>query len=202
MIEGGISFQPGAPDSFDQRREEKRQRVGSDHGVQDAIKVLSLRLPKIVGSHAVAPTNLLSSQGSGGNRRADSIVETLMQKYFPTSGLAQAAPMAPGEPTNPAMSASGPRFDGVSSAQPRRAPETPRLDPSPQLPRVIVGLPPSLPEWFGIGPQDTKWPNMPTIDGGGFVGSPGAVDRSPLPDLRQQLNWLPEPSQLDETPLI
>lgn len=89
-ILGGVSFQPGANGDNGQQSGQSRP---AGHGVQEAIKILSLRLPRVVGAHALAPMPLLTSQGSGGDRRVDSIVQRVMQ-MFPTN-TAPSVPVLP-----------------------------------------------------------------------------------------------------------
>src|SRR5689334_6587977 len=80
----GDRFQPGGDDSFKHRQNQQIQSRGSAEGVQEAIKCLSLRLPKVVGAQASAPTPLLTSGGSEGSPRVHSMVQQVMQQYFPT----------------------------------------------------------------------------------------------------------------------
>lgn len=73
----GINFQPGMQEQQGQNGNGSRPSGG---GVQEAIKVLSLRLPKVVGAHGIAPMPLLTSEGSGGNPRVDSIVQQILSR--------------------------------------------------------------------------------------------------------------------------
>lgn len=181
MIGGGVSFQPGSQD--DQKRINPNAPQGTQDGVQEAIKVLSLRLPKVVGANAPVPTQLLSAEGAQGNRRVDSMVAQIMQKYFPTD--APESPMAPGAPTSQ-----------MSSPRPQPAVDRPASSPWNDVPRIIFGQPPEAP-MFG-GPP--RWPDQPTWDGGSPNFGGGLI--SPLPDLKQQLDWLPQPPQQHNDYLI
>jgi hypothetical protein len=58
----GLSFQPGSQ-GFGAAGEQNKQR--SVPPVQEAVRLLSLRLPSVVGARALAPLDILS-QGSGG----------------------------------------------------------------------------------------------------------------------------------------
>lgn len=88
----GVSFQPGAS-AIGQSKPQGGTQTGG--GVQEAIKVLSLRLPRVVGAQAIAPQGLLNSPGSGGSR-VDSVVNQVLAKYFPTGGQpAQSVGMEP-----------------------------------------------------------------------------------------------------------
>jgi hypothetical protein len=175
---GGVSFQPG---SFDQEQQRRQQARGSAQGVQEAIKVLSLRLPKVVGAQAVSPQALLSSPGGGGNPRVDSIVEAVLSKMFPTQGgPAPGAPtiptLSPGESNTMPTDMAPVRFTG--SAGPLQG------EFGPQFPKV-----PKQPE---INPNPNP-PRVPSIRVDEPTPAPGGVFPPPPPpiDLRQYLDWLP-----------
>lgn len=132
----GVTFQPGAMGG-EQPNGQRR-----DQGVQEAIKVLSLRLPKVVGAQALAPQPLLTSPGSDGNPRVDSIIENILKRMFPTAANASApAPMIPsgGGDSAPPLGYAPP----MGYQQPaRRAPDVDRYEPvtrSPQTPRIQPG---------------------------------------------------------------
>src|SRR3990167_1200363 len=110
---GGVSFQPGQSGS----RGTQSRPSSANTGIQEAIKLLSLRLPRVVGARAMAPQALLESAGSGGNPRVDSVVSQVMRRMFPTGGDPGAggtpAPMVPPTPpvVPPAVPVIGPRPD-------------------------------------------------------------------------------------------
>lgn len=209
----GVNFQPGAQ-SYGQQNGQggPSRQQGSNQGVQEAIKVLSLRLPKVVGARAVAPAPLLTSQGSGGNPNVDSIVESVLSRMFPGqgSGPAPSAPMFAPEPssdapTSPmpdyrsiAADASGggnqtsqPRFTGTPTKSPTAdAPKSSPWTPPTTTPQIIVT--PTHPAGdFSVGPD-----GRPTSPGY------GASIIEPAPDLRQHFDWLPSPSYQQDVPLI
>ena len=195
----GVNFQPG---SMEQERNRRMGASGSADGVQEAIKVLSLRLPKVVGARAVSPSALLQGQGGQGNPQIDSMVERVLAKMFPgQGGPAPTAPMLPTQ--SPGESHSyGPQFSGniQGGGQPRR--EQTSDAPGRQFwrpqPNVIVGTPP--PEMPLTGGPMPQWPNLPGVDGGG--GFPNATI-APLPDLRRYLDGLvPGPSVHDDAPMM
>jgi len=181
---GGVSFEPGSQD--DELRRRTQGQRGAE-GVQEAIKVLSLRLPKVIGAQGVAPSALLKAPGGMGRPGVDSIVEQVLAKFFPGgSGGAAQAPMAP-QPM------------GMSPAQPSPGPNAvPYEPPSPSpRPRVVVDSP------FG---QPPRWPGQPQADGGGtpsdLIGElppnlpPTWPSQPPsAPDLRPNLDWLPASPQ-------
>lgn len=191
MFTPGVSFQPGSPDA---QQQQQTRPQGSQQGVQEAIKVLSLRLPKVVGSQAAAPQALLSSQGSGGRPHVDSIVQQVLQKYFPTQGGGGAqAPMLGGAPET-ARPESGPQVSGAPSGTPRITQSEPTPNFWTQFPRVVVT--PSVP----AGDFTVDETGRPTNPGG---PGPGGVFED-APDLRKQLDWMRQPtwggSDRDEGP--
>src|SRR5687768_7916826 len=96
---GGVSFQPGSS-QLEQEVQHRRGTGRKGDGVQEAIKVLSLRLPKVVGAQAVSPSALLKSPGSGGNPDYDSMIQKVLARVFPGQGSpAPAAPMIPSQAT-------------------------------------------------------------------------------------------------------
>lgn len=202
----GINFQPGSQDGDQQRRPQRPN--GSMEGVQEAIKVLSLHLPKVVGAQAVAPSALLQSQGSGGNHSVDSMVERVLQRIFPTASRAPGAPNAPMVP--PPVGAD--REAQGAPTSPTSDTRAPDLFRPSSTPRVIADLP--MAPLVGFAP---RWPNQPTWDGGGGP-SPSMIGEllpaweqpqigpgngpSPLPDLRRQLDWLPSSPSPERNELI
>jgi hypothetical protein len=102
----GVSFQPGSQD-FGQQEGQGRPSAGS--GVQEAIRVLSLRLPRVVGAQSPASMPLLTSQGSGGNPMIDSIVNQILSRV-PQQGR----PQAPMQQRSAVPDFSGPSFSGAS----------------------------------------------------------------------------------------
>lgn len=181
---GGVSFQPG---SLEQRREDQIARKGNSEGVQEAIKVLSLRLPKVVGAQAAAPQALLSSPGAAGNPDVDSMVERVLSRVFPSRN--QPTPAAPMLPAGDGAgtftpSPSGPQRQSESIDRYRP------LQPPPQAPRVILGSEPPPTEAPEVGGPPPRYPNQATPDGG-FPGGYGNMIE-PLPDLRRNFDWLPD----------
>jgi len=94
---GGVSFQPGTNGEHGQQNGQGNGARPSAGGVQEAIKILSLRLPKVVGAQAAVPMPLLTSQGSGGNPMVDSIVSQVMSRV-PGAQPSFSAPPQPFQP--------------------------------------------------------------------------------------------------------
>lgn len=139
----GVNFQPGATGDYGQQTGNGRPSAGS--GIQEAIKILSLRLPRVLGAQPAASMPLLTSQGSGGNPRVDSIVNQVLSRV----GMGQQPPMA----MQPSRVGAGPSFGGTQNALPM--PQSPWTGGTP---RVIVDSPMGQPQ---------RWPGQSQLDGGG-----------------------------------
>lgn len=179
----GTSFQPGA----DQNGQGRRATP-----VQEAIRLLSLRLPSRVSPSAIAPQALLQSPGgaglSGGGMTTDAVLE-LLRRLRMQSGAAL-PPQA--QPFMQTPSAAQSVFT-VPSAQDDRERGISRALPQP--PRVLPGSPPPGPP--PPGPPPAAPPPPPNIVPGFIdrprdpVQDPGpttSADSSPYGDL---VNWLP-----------
>lgn len=188
---GGVNFQPGQMNGGGQQ---VRPKAGGD--VQEAIKILSLRLPKQVGPNAVAPSALLNAQGSGGNPRVDSVVNTVLSRMMPTGQ--PAAPPVLGGPSageNGTMPPSSPiRFDG-STRPPDNTPLSSMMPTSYQptnerAPRIS---PVQTPDPNGHFPA-TPAPDVP------YDGPPQRIDytqsgREMPPETKTPVAAAPEPTQ-------
>ena len=75
----GVSFQPGA----DQQAGTMGRRTPP---VQQAIKLLSLRLPSVIGAKALAPQALLQGQGSAGAGQSNALMMWLKKLLQDSSG--------------------------------------------------------------------------------------------------------------------
>jgi hypothetical protein len=141
----GIAFQPGS---------QRNDSNGADAGnrtatvpVQEAVRLLSLRLPSVVGARALAPGTLLRSPGSAGltgpgGMNVDAMIEWL-RRQMQQSG-ASVPSQAEGifgspQPASLQPSGSQPRVDTPTQAP---APE-PTFAPPP--PRVVPAVRPAEP---------------------------------------------------------
>lgn len=179
----GVNFQPGMPSASGQGK--PRGGTSNGGGVQEAIKVLSLRLPRVVGAQAISPQALLSSPGGGGSR-VDSVVNQVLAKYFPTQSPSQPAAqsfgMAPS--FDPNQGAQQPTFtpdtqysNPFSGAQ-RGATSVSYAAPNPwrEIPRIISDQPDTP---FGDASKRTPFPSPAPVEDGGQP--PGAI--APLPSF-------------------
>src|SRR5512137_2970035 len=91
----GLSFVPGG--NLDRKSSETPVEP-----IQDAIQVLSLRLPRVVGAGAVAPGALLNAQGAAGlmgGMDLDRMIKAIIDRMLPQVG---------GQPLTPQPRAEGP----------------------------------------------------------------------------------------------
>lgn len=174
---GGVSFDPAQQPQPGQYggRQSGPNASNAPQGVQEAIKILSLRLPRVVGPSAVSPLSLLSSPGSGG-APIDSVVNKIIQKYFP-----QAPQSAPQSPMAPPEKPPAP----MSSGQP------PVLGSDPGT--TSGTMPPSSPYQ---APSEAQAPQSPFPD----LRRQPEIEQSPFPDLRRPRIKVDEPTPPWSTP--
>jgi len=133
---------------------------------QEAVKILSLRVPERPSASAIAPLPLLQSQGgmAPGAGGLDSMIAALMQA-FPQLGRGP-APQTPtfGGPGTPSQR------PGARESKPAGRVEVPPMQPpaAPPPPRVTPGE--------GAAPAPP-----PLFDTGGPTGDGGRTDLVPLP---------------------
>lgn len=152
----GVSFDP-AQDQYQQNGQSGPNASTAPRGIQEAIKILSLRLPKVLGANAVSPRALLTAPGAGAGGNVDGVVQKIIQKYFPQASPDTLNPMfAPvvGQP-GPDRSTTMPVGDRVKQ-DPFRPTQTQSIL-TPRGPSVKVDKP-------VVPPQQTQ---MPRTDGGG-----------------------------------
>lgn len=197
MTAAGVSFQPGSS------RTPAYSQKGN--GVQEAIQMLSLRLPKMVGARAVAPQALLTSPGSGDNPRVDSVVNQVLARMFPTGPTAthdavsfDTAPTysETAQPDQPSVNIQTPSFSGAvtyPAVQPQRGPtKIDGFDPWRLIPQIIVGLPEST---FGsnLGLNDRQpGRNQPdfTVPPATIAPTPQWSSEAPDPSWRNEPEFL------------
>lgn len=168
----GVNFQPGAQD-YSQNGD---GRPSSGSGVQEAIRILSLRLPRVLGAQSAAALPLLTSAGGGGNPRVDSVVNQVMSRF------GQMPPMQPQRPSE----ASGPNFSGDASVPYGQSQPMPMPWGEGPVPRVIIGNPP----WWGTD-ADIRPPGSGPGTPPGMFGQlpPGFTppEPPPLPNFDQPI---------------
>lgn len=137
----GVNFQPGSQD-FGQNSGNAKPSSGS--GVQEAIRVLSLRLPKVQGANAAIPMPLMTSQGSGGNPRVDSVVQQVLSR-IPQQ-----------QPRQSMQAPTAPNFSGMGM-EPSYQPPMPMLGTAP---RVVIESPMN-PGDFTVGQDGRPMGSVP-----------------------------------------
>lgn len=174
----GINFQPGMS-GYSGSGSRSGNGGNSNAGVQEAIKVLSLRLPKVVGAQGIAPQALLSSQGSGGSR-VDSVVNTVLGRMFPSGQQEASAPSFGTAPSSEPAPYQMPNFSGSHSGPQAQTYAGPTWNnPWSTIPKIIAGG-----DGQGGTPQNPYGPPgvgdfMAPI--GGFVGSQEPRQPAPPP---------------------
>jgi hypothetical protein len=123
----GVSFAPTFENALD------GSRRGSMEGLQQAMKIISLRLPRVIGARPIAPASLLQSPGAGGaDPYGGAVIQTLMQALGLNWGSrgTDAGPNPVGAidaPVSPTMPMPGPLYNPVGPVG---------WPPSPPLPRI------------------------------------------------------------------
>lgn len=155
MANFGISFFPGATDAG--RRPEATMTPG-----QQIIRLLSLRLPSVIGAQGLAPAPLLQGPGAAGlsPMQLQWLVQRLLQQF-----QGQQFPGQAPSPATPGMMFPTPRIvPGVTPPMPAQVP-APGRSLEPSMPRLLPQLPlpgpGPLPAFPGF--QRSLEPSMPRI---------------------------------------
>jgi hypothetical protein len=127
----GVSFAPTTDNAA------MGPKNGSLAGVPQAIQVISMQLPRLLGARPVAPGSLLGSQGGGGNPVVQSaLLQTILKSLGLPGGTA-----GPG-PVQPTPNERGPELP--SPFTPPSDPGVPSAPPSMSWdPRIVFGPDPS-----------------------------------------------------------
>lgn len=161
MNEYGVSFAPTRENAA------MGPRQGQLTGVPQAVQVLSLALPRVVGARPVAPPDLLTAKGGEGiDPIASAILQTMLRtmRGQPQPGQPGSLPGGTAGPNIPDVPTPrpGPGRGGGREGSPFQVPEP---DPMPSPMPSIPGRPPR------VHPEDGE--------GGGWV--PGAGPYFPRP---------------------
>jgi hypothetical protein len=141
----GQSFMPGADE------ETGVERKPGAAPIQEAIRVLSLRMPRVVGAGGISPQPLLNSMGAGG-LNVQGGLEQFLQMLFgqmPGQGSQQMQPMsAPGAMPGQMPGAGGMQAPGMGAG----AAPPPRVVPGEQGDRAKFGepMPSPMPDMGGM----------------------------------------------------
>lgn len=168
----GVSFVPAAG-------KDSRQVDAQDSAVQQAIQVLSLRLPRVVGAQGLAPSTLLNAAGgaalTGAGGNVDRIVDQIINRIMPEGAQPGPVPTVPtprvvpggqpgqpGQPPTPGVPMP-PRMPGMPAPMPGQVPDPqpagpPGAQPVP-APRVVPGIqPPVVPPPVEAPPEPMPRP--------------------------------------------
>ena len=168
----GLSFMPGGDNAGGNANRQDEARVTP---AQEAIKLLSLRLPSVVGARALAPNTLMQSPGGAGlagpgGMSVDAMIEWLRRQMQQSQAQTppQAAPMFQPPSAGGSPSPWQPRQDGTPRARvaagqaggagatppppvvrPGDEPKPPPLVPEagPSSPPQVLSLPEPEPMW-------------------------------------------------------
>lgn len=202
MANFGVSFAP----TGGEMRAGQGTNGGPRQRVQEAIRVLSLRLPKVVGGASIAPAPVLQASGMTGTApNAMSLLQRNLQQLAPTDRPTFATPQAPPSYVTPTMpppvTSSAPSVSGaaagispVTQAVMQMAGLTPTFG-APTPTRVIPGIaegeqPPGTqqprPRWGEPNPDDViarrdDTPRPPAPDYGPSFPPAPVPTSAPLP---------------------
>jgi hypothetical protein len=178
----GVNFVPGG----DQQQGPEQGGIGQTGGItpqQQAVKFLSLRLPKFSGPGGLAPPSLLGGPGSGGmpsgsvgpmpgipgmqpggfdpmSGASNPLLEALMRlARMRQGGMGGPPPMGP---------APGPRFTPTDPNGPGQFTPEPGSGTAP--PEIQLGTPPPIDLGPGGPPDQTIHPPEPGMPRRGFPG--------------------------------
>lgn len=153
--------------------------------VQEAVKILSLRLPKVL-SGAYAPAPLLRSQGSGGNPFANSALGQTQQRVAPPayqpSPMDQPGPTISGAPSG----GNGPSIDPLFAAIQHLSQNRPQPGPVERAPGPSA--PPTMPAPYAPPEPPPSKPPAPRIIPGEEpprLPMPAPEPETPLPAAPQ-----------------
>ena len=167
----GVSFVPGGEAADQPGGPRGRGGASGTSPVQQAIRFLSLRLPRFAGPGAIAPPGLLNARGAGGMPPA--IVEALLRLagQDPAAAMGQDSADAMPGPMGPGSVASMP---GPMGRRPMTRPRRRGQRMAVPRPRVIPGIlpgggPTPLPQPAPRAPFPT--PNVPAPEAPGGWGT-------------------------------
>lgn len=114
--------------------------------VQDAIRILSFRLPTVLGAGAVTPMQNLGGPNPLGTHIGSSVIENWLKQLFGGGGAAGMAPSS--------------SYDSLFGSGGQSGIAPPSMPPSLPNPSIVLGPPPSA--TTPIAPPDTTTPPAPT----------------------------------------
>lgn len=170
----GQSFQPG---SNGNGGAEEQRRGGGPAPIQQAIKLISTRLPSVLGAQAIVPQELLQASGGAGLTEADITrmfaprPQAPMPPSMPGPGAQSAPPwLAPPAPIPGPAAAGGRPAPSAPSAPPFSAPAPERDLPAQQPMAGPPAQAPAIPPSQGVSEQVPQ--QAPIIDTPPYVNAP------------------------------
>lgn len=146
MDQPGVSFSP-----FNQRPGQASPGAVQSP-VQDAIKIISFRMPSTVGASAPAPASLLGGPTPQGPGLGGGLMQEFLKRLLLGQQPQGAAPMATATPATPAMPTP---MGGLSTGQ---------ASPFSAVPAVpaVPSAPPAMPDTSSPLPASVQFKEQPT----------------------------------------
>lgn len=145
----GVSFLPGGDAKY------AREGNSATAPLQEAVKVLSLRVPRVVGASPLAPLALLTGQGGGG--LPSGIVETLLRALAPP---VEAPPVA--AVPQPGLGVNAPPAGSQPVPQPSQPPAPGVMPPTLPVRPQVSGAPSGTPQ--GRQMAQPAYANVPMVN--------------------------------------
>lgn len=127
----GISFSPT------QSMDKSQQPTDPNANVQEAIRTLALRLPKVTGAKGFAPDALMGGMGAQGQQNGALGLDRLLAAIFGAGGQGGMSNMGGGPVAAPRVTGiddPGRPIDLVQTPAPQAAPQMPQAQPSQAMP--------------------------------------------------------------------
>lgn len=125
----GVTFMPSAENQQMGGRQGAMEGGGSD--LAQAFKVLSLRLPQVLGARAPAPASLLNGAGSAGVAPGQNSNSAMFQAILKAMlGGSMGSPSSGSAPMSTAMPSDAPKFGYIGNDTPQSPGTTQQIGPN------------------------------------------------------------------------
>lgn len=150
MDDFGVSFSPLSASGSNPAQ--THGGPGGNSPIQDAIQILSLKQPRVVGAGSIAPSALLNAQGSMGQPDA---IMALLRQIFGQAGMPGGGPTASG----------GSPYQQFFGNEGQTSMPAPAMGPTAPLPKITpgTGAGPTGPDTGGYGGQAPMAPPKPAM---------------------------------------